>query len=139
MDLLLVLHPLYLTYTVITTTDFTSSNINNTTISNLNFLMVWWSIFGVLSIFERYTSLCNTYFYTLFKVGVLCALYSDYYRNYILTNILYAVHRAANVVTRILYDILVKYFPQLKPQNNITLQPTDVINRIYDYVKIKLL
>mgnify|MGYP000551362824 CR=1 FL=1 len=104
MDLLVSAYPLYLTHQYYSTQ----------ATEHLPLLSVWWSSFGVISLAEKYASIDNIPFYWITKTGVLLALYSSEYREWLQKHVLTTASSLGYKIATSTSKIIDEHFPIVK-------------------------
>lgn len=105
MDLLVCTYPLYLTH------QFYS---DQSDVSNLPFLAVWWSTFGAITLAENYANIDGLPFYWIIKSGALIGLYSSDYREWLTKNALSTAAIAGTKIKDGVVNIVNEHFPTVK-------------------------
>lgn len=111
MDLLVCAYPLYLTHEY-----YLNQNDN----SNLSFLTVWWSTFGMITLAENYASVNNLPFYWILKSGVMVSLYSADYRKWLTENALSTAAIAGKTLKNVVGNVVNEHFPKVKEYVNVS-------------------
>ena len=110
MDILISAYPLYLTY---------GYCLDQSEATNLPFLTIWWSSFGILTLGENYAGIDRFPLYWVVKSGVLLSLYSSEYRDWVTTYALKGVVNVGSTVKNGSVKIINEHFPSVKKYVNI--------------------
>ena len=106
MDILVCAYPLFLTYQYYVTPTSTTDD--------LEFLAVWWSSFGTITLLENYAGLDNIPLYSFLKGGILLSMYSSSYREWLTGNALQGITSGLKKAKQTTISIVDEHFPKVK-------------------------